>query len=38
MSVLTIFGAFGLELFGPIILISMLFIALLIKENEIDDD
>lgn len=38
MSVLTVFGAFGLEVFGPILLISILFIALLKKEKEMDDD
>lgn len=38
MSVLTIFGAFGLELFGPILLVSLLFIVLFKKEKEMDDD
>lgn len=38
MSVLTVFGAFGLELFGPILLISMLFIVLLKKEKGMDDE
>jgi hypothetical protein len=38
MSVLAIFGAFGLELFGPVLLVSMLFIVLLKKEKEMDDD
>jgi len=38
MSLLTVFGAFGLELFGPVLLISMLFIALLKEEKEMDDE
>jgi|GEM_PF-5092997 len=38
MLVLAIFGDFGLELFGPIFLVSMLFIVLLKKEKKIDDD